>query len=229
MKTSTRLRPALFRFLRDLARNNDRAWFQRNRDRYENDVRAPALEFIAAFGPHLERISPHFEADPRTVGGSLFRIHRDTRFSKDKRPYKTHTGIQLRHEEARDVHTPGFYLHLEPRACFVGVGLWHPETAVARRIRAAIVDDPRAWKRAGHGRRFRAVFELSVDSLKRPPAGVAADHPLIEDLKRKDFIAIAKLSQGEVTAPDFLPRFAELCRTGAPLVRYLCGTLGLRY
>ena len=225
--TTATLPPGLFRFLRDLKANNNRAWFQENRDRYERNARGPALAFVAAFGPHLERISPHFVADPRPVGGSMFRIHRDTRFAADKSPYKTAIGLHFRHEDAKDAHAPGFYLHLEPRQCFMGLGLWHPETAVARQVRAAIVDDPKAWKRAVNGARFRQELELAGDSLKRPPAGLDADHPLIEDLKRKDFMAVHQLTQAEVTSKTFLPQFAKLCKTGMPLVAFLCDALGV--
>jgi uncharacterized protein (TIGR02453 family) len=117
--------PSLFTFLRELAENNNREWFQDNKSRYEQHVKDPALRLIADFGPRLKKISPHFRADPRAVGGSLFRIHRDTRFSKDKSPYKTHTGIQFRHELGKDAYAPGFYLHLEPGQVFCGVGSWH--------------------------------------------------------------------------------------------------------
>ena len=116
-----------FGFLRDLSENNDREWFQANKGRYEEDVKRPALEFIRDFSESLKTLSPHFKADPRANGGSLFRIYRDTRFSKDKSPYKTFTGIQFRHDRGKDAHTPGFYLHLEPRQCFVGLGIWHPD------------------------------------------------------------------------------------------------------
>src|SRR5918992_6326144 len=105
--------PDLFAFLRELAANNDREWFAANKTRYVADVQEPALAFIEDVGVRLPEVSGHFVADARTVGGSLFRIYRDTRFSKDKTPYKTHVGIQLRHESGKDVHAPGFYLHLE--------------------------------------------------------------------------------------------------------------------
>jgi len=226
MPTPNSLRPALFRFLGELAEHNDRTWFKANQERYERDVREPALAFITLFGPYLEGLSPHFVADARKVGGSLFRIHRDTRFSKDKSPYKTHTGVQFRHEAAKSAHTPGFYLHLEPKQIFVGIGLWRPDSADASRIRAAIDGAPKAWKKALGGA-FGKTFELSGESLKRPPRGYPADHPLIEDLKRKDFIATAKLTRKQVTAPDFVSRFAATCRTGMPYVRFLCGALDL--
>ena len=130
--------PKLFGFLRELAENNDREWFKAHQDEYEQYVREPALEFITDFAKPLEKISPHFVADSRTVGGSLFRIQRDTRFSKDKTPYKTNVGIQFRHEFGRDVHAPGFYLHLEPDNVFMGAGMWHPDGGSLKRIRDAI-------------------------------------------------------------------------------------------
>ena len=104
---------AFFRFLEDLKKNNQREWFQANKQRYEDEVRHPAQQFISDFGPQLHKISRHFLADPRASGGSMFRIYRDTRFAKDKSPYKTHVGIQFRHKQGKDVHAPGFYLHLE--------------------------------------------------------------------------------------------------------------------
>ena len=213
----------LFKFLGDLKVNNDRDWFSANKDRYEAHVRGPALDFVADFAPHLERISPHFVADPRPSGGSLFRIHRDTRFSKDKSPYKPYTGIQFRHERAKDAHTPGFYLHLQPRSVFAGVGIWHPDPPTLARIREAIVKDPSTWKRATRG------LTLTGDSLKRAPAGFDSEHPLIEDLRRKDFIAMVELTQGDVCSRGFLERFARTCEEGFPLVRFVCGALDLAY
>ncbi len=223
------LRPALFRFLQDLAQNNERSWFEANKARFEGDFRTPALEWIEDMAAPLARLSAHFEAEARKVGGSLFRIQRDTRFSKDKSPYKTNGGIQFRHAAGRDAHAPCFYLHLDPAGCFVGAGIWRPDTRTAGKIRRAIDADPGGWKKALGGKRFRAEFELSGDSLKRPPSGFDKQHPLLEDLKRKDFIAVRKLSRGEVTAPDFTRSFAAHCRTAAPLVRFLCAALELPY
>ena len=212
----------LFRFLRELRANNTREWFQGHKEQYEGSVRHPALQFISDFGPRLRKLSPHFVADPRPVGGSLFRIHRDVRFSKDKSPYKTSVGIQFRHKQAGDVHSPGFYLHLEPGSCFVGLGIWHPDGPTLGLIRQTIVKEPSRWKRAIGDKKFGETFRLEGDSLKRAPKGFDPDHPLIEDLKRKDFIAVAKLTQAAVTAPGFLDEYARLCQTGVPLVRFLC-------
>ncbi len=226
-QTATRsFGPELFRFLRDLKASNTREWFAQNKERYEDAVRGPALDFVADVAQHLERVSPHFVADPRPSGGSLFRIHRDTRFAKDKSPYKTYVGIQFRHELGRDAHAPGFYLHLEPNAVFVGAGIWHPDQATLARIREAVADDPKAWRA---GKRFGERFKLAGESLKRAPAGFDPAHPLIEDLKRKDFIGVASLTEKDVCAVGFVEDFAATCRDASPLVRFLCAVLDVPY
>lgn len=219
----------LFRFLRDLQANNDRAWFEANKPRYEEHVRAAALRFIVDFGPHLDRISPHFRADPRPQGGSLFRIHRDIRFAKDKSPYKTHIGLHFRHEKGKDAHTPGFYLHLEPGASFVGLGLWHPDAPTLARLREAVVADPAAWKKATGGKRFTAAFTVEGEMLARVPRGYDAAHPLADVLRLKDYTAMAPLTGKEITAPGFLAVFARLCADGAPFMAWQCRALGLEY
>lgn len=219
--------PDLFAFLRDLARNNDRAWFAENRDRYERDVKGPALRFVADLAPHFGKVSRHFRSDPRPVGGSLFRIHRDVRFSKDKSPYKTHVGIRFPHAAGKDVHAPGFYLHLEPGEVFAACGVWHPDGSTLTRIRGAIATRPDRWRRIRDGKRFRTRYRLGGDSLKRPPRGIDADHPLIEDLKRKDYVAVAELDEDTVQRKEFVNEFVSLCRDAEPFQRFLCEALGL--
>ena len=222
-------RPALFHFLKELKKNNNREWFQANKHRYDREVREAAQQFISDFGPYLRKISPHFNADPRPSGGSLFRIYRDIRFSKDKSPYKTHTGIQFRHKQARDVHAPGFYLHLEPGGVFAGLGIWHPDSTSLEKIRQTIVSQPAEWKRLKANKRFRKHFDLGGDSLKRAPKGYDPEHPLIEDLKRKDLVAYATFAQKAVTAPGFLESYVAVCRAGAPFVRLLCDAVGVPF
>ena len=219
----------LFSFLDDLRANNDRAWFTANRARYERVALEPALAFIEDFAPRLEGISHHFRADARASGGSLFRIHRDTRFAKDKTPYKTNIGIHFRHNAAKDAHAPGFYLHLEPDASFFGCGIWRPDGPTTQRIREAIVDDPAGWTRATRSKAFTSRLRLDGDQLKRPPACLDPAHPLIDDLRRKDFIAIAPLAQGGACAPDIIAEYDALGRLAAPLARFLCQALELPY
>ena len=221
--------PELFAFLRELADHNDREWFTAQKARYVAEVQEPALAFIEDVGLRLPEVSRHFVADPRTTGGSMFRIYRDVRFSKDKSPYKTHTGIQFRHEQARDAHAPGFYLHLEPGTVFMACGTWHPDRDTLHAIRTAIAARPARWRGMIEEPAFASSFRLGGETLQRPPAGFDPDHPLIDELKRKDFIAVTDLSEAEATADDFLDRFLELCAAAGSFMRFLCESARVEY
>jgi uncharacterized protein (TIGR02453 family) len=221
--------PELFSFLADLRANNDRDWFAANKQRYEDHLLEPALAFIDDFAPRLEKISPHFRADARPSGGSLFRIYRDTRFSKDKSPYKTNLGIHFRHELAKDTAAPGYYLHIGPDEVFAGGGVWHPSTEAATRIREAIVAEPERWQSATRGRSFAKRFDLGGASLKRVPSWADAAHPFADDLRRKDFFASTRLSEQEVVAPRFVDQYARICASAAPLMHLLCDALEVPY
>ncbi|MBT3314726.1 MAG: DUF2461 domain-containing protein [Anaerolineae bacterium] len=221
--------PALFAFLRELKENNNRPWFRENKTRYEEHVKDPLLQFIRDFGAHLPEISSNYIAVPKATGGSMFRIYRDVRFSKDKSPYKTAAAVQFRHAAGKDVHAPGFYLHLEPGSVFAGCGIWHPESKVAVNIREAIVEKPDAWRAAIENDAFRNTFQLGGESLKRPPRGFDADHPLIEELKRKDFIGSVELSEALVCRDDFLDHYVNLCKAASPMMQFLTEALGLAW
>src|SRR5437660_671987 len=131
----------LFVFLKDLKRHNNREWFAAHRDRFAEHVEQPMLRFIAAVGERLPAISGAYVADPRRSGGSMYRIYRDTRFSPDKSPYKTHVAAHFRHRSAsKDQETPGFYLGLSPTERFGGGGIYHPSMPSLTRIRHRIVD-----------------------------------------------------------------------------------------
>ena len=190
---------------------------------------APALEFINAMEPRLEKISRHFVAIGKRTGGSLMRVYRDTRFSKNKTPYKTNVGIQFRHELGKDVHAPGFYIHIQPKHCFLGTGIWRPDSDSLAAIRSSITENSGSWKRARDAKRFVAHFHLGGDRLKRPPRGYAADHPYIEDLKRKDFIAVSEFSISTIRSPDFIDEVAARYATAKPLMKFLCAALDLRF
>jgi uncharacterized protein (TIGR02453 family) len=213
----------LFVFLRQLKRYNNREWFARNKARYEREVRDPALLFINDFAQHLDKLSPHFVADARPTRGSLFRIYRDTRFSSDKRPYKTHVGIHFSHESGKDAHAPVFYLHLEPDNCSAAAGVWHPDAPVVTKIRTAIVSNPEHWKRV------RRKLELEGDKLSRPPRGFDPNHQFIEDIKFKDFVASVALTESEVCGEKFTRVFGSACRTMVPLVEFTTKALGLKF
>jgi uncharacterized protein (TIGR02453 family) len=219
--------PRLFHFLRELEANNNRPWFLANKSAYESDAREPMLRFIEDFGPRLRRISKHYLADPRPVGGSMFRIHRDVRFSHDKSPYKTSVAAHFTHDTGKAIHSPGFYFHLSPHDVFVGSGIWHPDPESAAKIRAAIASRPAAWTRAISAPAFKAKCALDGERFSRPPRGFDPDHKLIEDLKRKNFIASASFNERDACAPRFMDRFSEVCEASAPLMRFLTAALGL--
>lgn len=221
--------PSTLRFLRELAANNERDWFQANKERFIDLVQEPALAFISDFAPRLRKISSHFEADARVQGGSLLRLYRDLRFSKDKTPYKTNIGMRFYHEAGSDIHAPGFYLHIEPTNSYAGVGLWRPEAPVARQIRQAIVEDPAGWKRAAHGKAFLSRFTLDGESLTKAPQGLDPEHPLVEDLKRKDFIAGARLPDKMVTSDTFLQDFTALAKASVPYMKFLTAAMHLPF
>ena len=222
-----KIKSELFIFLSELKENNNRDWFQDNKERYENDVKDPLLTFIAAFAERTPEISTSIMAIPRISGGSLFRIYRDMRFSKDKTPYKTGAGLHFRHKRGKDVHAPGYYLHLEPGDVFAGCGIWKLNTETVTKIRTKIATHPDQWLNIIQEKKFKKTFTMGGDSLKRPPKGFDPDHPLIEDLKRKDYLASIVLNEKIVGEPDFLDYYVELCKTAAPFMEFLTRAVGL--
>lgn len=217
---------ATFRYLKQLQKNNDRDWFADNKRRYEDDWLRPSLEFIQAMQVPMNRISECFAVTPKRVGGSLMRIYKDTRFSKDKTPYKTNIGIQFRHIAGKDVHAPGFYVHIEPGNCFLGAGVWRSQTSVAREIREHIVEEPEQWLKSIRTKKFRDRFQLTGESLKRPPAGFDRGHELMEHLKRKDFIAIAELDDAFFGSPTLTNQVVDHFKATVPLMKFLCSAVG---
>lgn len=215
--------PELFRFLSRLKRNNNRDWFQAHKDEYETSVRQPALRFVADFAAPLYEISPYLVADPRPTRGSLFRIYRDTRFSNDKRPYKTHVAMRFSHR-GKDVHSPGFYLHLEAGKCFAACGLWHPEQHTLLKVRDAIVARPQEW------RPIRKLLNWDDDTkLSRPPRGFPADHEFVEDLKLRDIGTFVELTDAQVCGPKLMSTVTAHCRKMSSLAAFLSSAVGLKY
>ncbi len=221
--------PDLFQFLRDLSEHNDRDWFASNKHRYVDHVKDPLLQFIEEFAPLLSSISPHYRAIPKANGGSLFRIYRDIRFSKNKDPYKTHAGIHFRHELGKSAHAPGYYLHIQPDKVFVALGVWQPERDALLRIRTAIDENQERWNTLVGEGDFSGNFSLAGSALKRAPKGFDPDHPLIEDLKRKDFFGVCQLSEEAVLAPDLLPHLAEIWDSGREFMRFISNAIGVAF
>lgn len=177
------------RFLAELERHNDRAWFQENRPRYEAHVKEPAGRLIADVGARL------------AMDGKLMRVNRDVRFSKDKSPYKTNVGIGFHPAGLpKGPLVAGLYLHVSPKESFVATGVWQPEPPVLGAIRDAIVARPAAWRKAR-----KVGLDEDEASLKRAPKGFDPGHEFAEGLRRKSFTASAPLTAAQATGGD-LPK-----------------------
>ena len=227
---ATYFSPNSFKFLRGLARNNDRAWFQAHKADYEQHVREPFQRLLTDLQPGLAQVSDYFRSEPKGNGGSLFRIHRDTRFANDKSPYKNWQGARLFHARSRQVEAPAFYLHLQPGACFVAAGVWHPQPEALRRIRHFIVDNPGSWKAAAHAPAFRRRYGLDdEDMLTRMPRGFPADAEFADDLRRRNYAAYRALDDETMTGPRLLRTLEGDLRALAPFVDYLCAALDLEF
>jgi len=224
-----RFDPQTLAFLDELAANNNREWFKENKSRYEEQVLDIALRFIQSMHDPLYEIAPHFVAQPTRIGGSLMRVYRDTRFSKNKTPYKTNIGIQFRHEQAKDVHSPGYYVHIDPEQVFIGVGMWRPQSDALRGIRDRIVAKPAEWRRASSDKSFRRHFRLGGESLTRPPRGFDKDNEFIEDIKRKSFMGIKDMRREESLGTHFQRKVETSFAAAEPFMRFLCKSVGVPF
>ena len=221
--------PATFAFLDELSANNNREWFKENKSRYEEQVLDVALRFIQSMQDPLHEIAPHFVAQATRMGGSLMRVYRDTRFSKNKLPYKTNIGIQFRHSQAKNVHSPGYYVHIDPNQVFIGVGMWRPESDTLRGIRDRISAKPAEWRRAIGDKTFRRHFELGGESLTRPPRGFDKDHEFIEDIKRKSFMGTKNMQRDEPLGDQFQRKVEMSFKVAEPFMRFLCKSVGVPF
>lgn len=221
--TGPHVTPELFKFLGSLKRNNNRDWFNKNKSRFEEHVRDSLSQFIDDCTPHLQKISPYFT-------GSALRIYRDTRFSKDKSPYKTYAAVRFGHDKGKGMYRPVFYLHLDPNDLFIAAGIWQPDTKGANKIRQNIVDDHATWKRIINAKPFKdGTLKLSGESLKGAPRGFDKDHPLVDDLKRKDFITVTALDKSVVTSRTFLKEFIDVCKKNRPFMKFVTEAVGFDF
>ena len=226
--------PASLTFLRGLARNNTKRWFEAHRETYENDVRAPMRALIEEMDVRLARFAPEITGDPKH---SMFRINRDIRFSRDKSPYKTHAACWFRHRAAShrvggdaEEGSAGLYFHLQPRQSLVGAGIWMPPRPTLNKIRDAIADDHEGFARVVEHPRARRRFGGLDDSamLKRMPRGFAEDHPAARWLRYQSFTIGRSLGDNQVCGPR-LPAVLEAdFKSMLPLVRWLNRALGLQ-
>ncbi|MCP4885418.1 DUF2461 domain-containing protein [Rubripirellula sp.] len=227
--TKSPIQPALFEFLEELKRNNRRDWFAENKERYQRDVRDASVELVRALQRPLAKAAPMLEGIAKGHGGSVLRIYKDTRFSKDKTPYKTNVGISLRHQANRNIHAPGVYIHLAADECLVGCGSWRPERNVLFAIRAAIDQEPKRWVKVRDQKTFRQYFHFTGESLKTAPRDYPKTHPLIEDLRRIDCMAVAPLTRSEITGDNVVELLIDRIKRATPLMRFLCDAIDLPY
>ena len=207
-------------FLRGLKRHNDRGWFQARKETYEEAVRLPMQCLIAALARRMAESAPEIEFHPRR---SIFRIYRDTRFSKNKAPYKTNIGAAFTVRGRKSPgDTPCFYVGVEPGEVYVGGGLYLPSGPQLKSIRASIAGDPDAWLAVVGTPSFRRKFrEIEGERLSRAPLGYAPDHPMIEHLKLKQFFAGRSYPEKVCLSGSFERTAAEVFRDLLPLVRWL--------
>ena len=223
--------PAAIQFLADLAQNNDRAWFQPRKAEYERLLKEPLEAMIAALAERLAARGVPILADPKR---SPFRIYRDTRFSKDKSPYKAHLGATFPWIENRPgaeaggghderAHGNGGYFHFQPGEMYVGGGMWQMEKPRLEAFRAAVLAHPDRVTAAFGEPAFVAALggARPHDELKRFPPGYPQDHPLAHMFRWKDVVFGRSLSDAEVLSPDLPDRLAEDYATAIPVFRFL--------
>jgi uncharacterized protein (TIGR02453 family) len=223
-----------FTFLRGLKRHNDRAWFEEHRDRFELGVRAPMAALVDELDIRLATIAPELVGDPKK---SVFRVHRDVRFSKDKSPYKTFLACWLFHRDqgrsaAMRAHggSAGIYVHFEPGASFVAGGMWMPPSSTLARVRAALVKDLEGFERAVASGAFVARYGGLTDEgvLTRAPRAFPDAGPAARWLRHRSFMARRPLDDAamrDAALPDIL---GDDLVALAPLVRWLNAALGYR-
>jgi uncharacterized protein (TIGR02453 family) len=229
MARYARFEPRTLRFLEELKANNNREWFTEHKSRYETDVLDIALRFIISMQEPLAEFAPRFTAVPTRIGGSLMRVYRDTRFSRNKLPYKTNIGIQFRHEQAKNVHSPGYYVHVDPEQVFIGVGMWRPEADALSGIRERINAQPAEWRRTVGDKAFRRHFKLGGESLTRPPRGYDKNHELIDDIKRKSYMGVRNLDRDDCLSPQFQRKVETAFKAAEPFMRFLCKSVGVPF
>lgn len=210
--------PECVTFLRKLKKNNNREWFNVHKSEYEDFVKLPMQSFIASMKQSFLKIAPEIDADPKH---SMFRIYRDTRFSKNKLPYKTHVAAVF-HPKGRWQGSAGFYVHIEPGAVYAGGGIYMPDSNQLKLIRKSIDERSDEFLSIVESGTFKKKFKsLEGEKLQRAPLGFPVDHPMIEWLKYKSFFTGVELKEQECYSPEFVDRITKIYRDLLSLIRFL--------
>ena len=211
--------PDGLQFLKQLKRNNNRPWFQSHKDDYEKYVKLPTQELVVRIGEAFRRFAPEMVADPKI---SIYRIYRDTRFSRDKTPYKTHTAAVFPVRGLPKNSGPGLYFHISPEEVLVGGGIYMPDPALLRAVREHIAAQPRKFIDIVEGRAFRKAFgELEGEQLQSMPKGFSADHTAASYLRYKQFLFGELYPAKIAVTPRLLPTILDCFEKGMPLIRFL--------
>ncbi len=205
------------RFLRALRRNNNREWFGAHKDEYETHVRGPMLAIIEQLAVDFLRVAPDQMASPR----SLYRVYRDTRFSPDKTPYKTHVAAAFPHQTLPRHESAGLYFHLAPDQLWIGGGLYAPQTPQLRCIREHIVGNLRSFRILVGSPAFRRLGGVTGTRLQRVPRGYPQDHEAAEYLKLKQYLAGEALDPTLATRPRFYATLLRRFTVLAPFIQFL--------
>jgi uncharacterized protein (TIGR02453 family) len=206
-------------FLRALKRNNDREWFRSRKDDYEQHVRGPMVELLARLAHDFPRFAPELVSDPRV---SLYRIYRDTRFSSDKTPLKTHVAAHFPSRTFPRGEGAGLYVEIAPKWVWMGGGLYMPSSSDLQAIRAHIADTHPTLHRIVHRRTFTAsAGALGGEQLTRVPRGYVKDHPAADYLRHRQFLAGREFDAEFATSRQFYPELLKVFRGIVPLVRFL--------
>lgn len=210
-------------FLRSLKRNNDREWFRARKDDYEAHVRVPMLAVIEQLAADFARFAPEMIAEPRV---SLYRIYRDTRFSDDKTPLKTHAAAHFPSRRLPKGEGAGLYFEIAPAWVWIGGGFYMPSAEALRAIREQIAADPRRLPRILRASAFGKTFgQLQGERLTRVPRGYLSDHPAADQLRYKQFIAGREYPADFALSPGFYTELVRVFQAAIPLVRFLNGPL----
>jgi len=206
------------RFLRALKRNNDREWFRARKDRYDAHVRQPMIAVIERLAHDFQKFAPEMTASPKT---SLYRIYRDTRFSDDKTPLKTHIGATFPHRALGRMNGAWFYFEVASGWVWIGGGMWRPDTSQLLLVREHIVANQRRFETIVNAPAFKKIGGLQGDRLTRVPRGFAKDHPAADYLQHRQFMAFREEDAAFATRKDFYKQLRDTFQAISPLVQFL--------
>lgn len=216
--TAPRFSDRTLKFLRGLKRNNRREWFHAHKHEYEAHVRQPMITMIERLADDFRELAPELIASPKA---SLYRIYRDTRFSPNKAPYKTHAAAVFPHKQLPKHEGAGVYFHISPDEVWIGGGMYAPQTSQLVAIREHIAANYKRLQSIVIAPSFRRTLVLEGERMKRVPRGYPKDHPAAEYLMYRQFIAGRELPASFTTSPRFYATLIDVFREVLPLARFL--------